>query len=111
MTKLAMLVNIEAKSGREAEVEALLLGALPLAQAEAGTRGWHAFKSGPSTFGIFETFDDEAGRRAHLDGEIARLLLERAAELLARPPQMVSVDVLAAKPEADGRADPATGRT
>lgn len=97
MTKLAMLVNIEAKSGKEREVEALLLGALPLAQAEAGTRGWHAFRSGPSTFGIFETFDDECGRHAHAEGRIARLLLDHSEELLARPPQMVSVEVLAAK--------------
>jgi quinol monooxygenase YgiN len=97
MARLAVLVNIEAKSGREAEVEALLLGALPLARAEAGTRSWYAFKTGPSTFGIFDTFDDEAGRRAHLDGEIARRLLGRTEELLARPPQLTSVDVLAAK--------------
>jgi len=97
MGKLAMLVNIEAKSGREREVEALLLDALALARDEAGTRGWHAFKSGPSTFGIFETFDDEAGRQAHVEGRIARLLLDRSEELLARPPQMISVDVLAAK--------------
>jgi quinol monooxygenase YgiN len=97
MARLAVLVNIEAKSGREAEVEALLIGALPLARAEAGTRSWYAFKTGPSTFGIFNTFDDEAGRRAHLDGEIARRLLGRTEELLARPPQLTSVDVLAAK--------------
>lgn len=97
MASLGILVNIEARSGREAEVEALLLGALPLARAEAGTRSWVAFKSGPSTFGIFDTFDDGAGRRAHLEGEIARLLLDRTKELLARPPQVTSVDVLASK--------------
>ncbi|MGV8931340.1 MAG: putative quinol monooxygenase [Luteimonas sp.] len=97
MVKLALLVNIEAKTGKEAEVEALLIGALPLAQGETGTRSWYAFKSGPSTFGIFDTFDDEAGRRAHLNGEIAKALLGKADELLARPPQIDSVDVLAAK--------------
>jgi quinol monooxygenase YgiN len=97
MAKLAILVNIEAKSGKEAEVEALLLDALPLARAEAATRSWHAFKSGPSTFGIFDTFDDEAGRRAHLEGEIASLLLDRTEELLARPPQITSLDLLATK--------------
>lgn len=97
MVKLAIVANIEAKTGKEAEVEALLVDALPLAQAEAGTRTWYAFKSGPSTFGIFDTFDDEAGRRAHLEGEIAKALLGRANELLARPPQISSVDVLAAK--------------
>jgi len=97
MAKLAVLVNIEAKSGKEAEVEALLLGALPLARAEAGTRGWHAFKSGPSTFGIFGTFDDDAGRRAHLEGEVAKVLLGHTEELLARPPQVTSVELLAGK--------------
>ncbi|HVI57553.1 MAG TPA: antibiotic biosynthesis monooxygenase [Luteimonas sp.] len=97
MAKLGILANIEAKSGKEAEVEALLAGALPLARAEAGTRTWHAFKSGPSTFGIFDTFDDEAGRQAHLQGEIARALLDRTEELLARPPQITSVKVLAEK--------------
>jgi quinol monooxygenase YgiN len=97
MVKLALLANIEAKTGREAEVEALLTGALPLAQGETATRTWYAFKSGPSTFGIFDTFDDEAGRQAHLNGEIAKALLGKADELLARPPQIDSVDVLAAK--------------
>src|SRR3546814_16965430 len=95
MAKLAILLNIEARSGKEADVEALLLDALPLARAEAGTRGWYAFKSGPSTFGIFDTFDDAAGRHAHLDGAVARLLLGRTEELLARPPQVPSVDLLA----------------
>lgn len=94
---LALLASIEAKTGKESEVAALLAGALPLAQAETGTRTWYAFQSGPSTFGIFDTFDDEAGRRAHLEGEIARALLGKADELLARPPQIDKVDVLAAK--------------
>ena len=97
MATVAVLVNIEAKSGKEAEVEALLIAALPLARAEADTRGWHAFKSGPSTFGVFADFDDEAGRRAHLQGEAARLLLSGTETLLARPPQITSVDVLAAR--------------
>jgi quinol monooxygenase YgiN len=97
MAKLAILVNIEARSGKEAEVEALLRDALPLARAGAGTRDWQAFKSGPSTFGIFGTFDDEAGRRAYLQGAVADALLARTKALLARPPQVTSVDVLAAK--------------
>jgi quinol monooxygenase YgiN len=97
MARLGLLVNIEAKSGKEAEVEALLAGALPLARAEAGTRGWYAFKSGPSTFGVFDTFDDEPARQAHLQGEIAKALLGRTEELLARPPQVVSVKLLAEK--------------
>src|SRR3546814_9920196 len=97
MAKLAILLNIEARSGKEADVEALLLDALPMARAEAGTRGWYAFKSGPSTFGIFDTFDDAAGRHAHLDGVVPRLLLGRTQELMARPPQVTSVDLLEVK--------------
>lgn len=97
MAKFGVHVNIEAKSGKEADVEELLLLALPLARAQAGTRGWHAFKSGPSTFGIFATFDDAAGRHAYMEGEVAGLLLDRTEELLARPPQVTSVDVLAAR--------------
>jgi quinol monooxygenase YgiN len=97
MAKLGLLANIEAKTGKEAEVESMLTGALALAQAEAGTRSWYAFKLGPSTFGIFDTFDDEAGRQAHLNGEIAKALMGKADELLAKPPQIDKVDLLAAK--------------
>lgn len=97
MAKLGLLANIEAKTGKEAEVESMLTGALPLAQAEAGTRSWYAFKLGPSTFGIFDTFDDEAGREAHLSGEIAKALMGKADELLAKPPQIDKVDLLAMK--------------
>jgi quinol monooxygenase YgiN len=97
MAMLGLLAQIEARTGREAEVAALLQGVLPLARREAGTRTWHAFRSGPSTFWIFDTFEDEAGRQAHLDGEIAAVLMGRAEELLARPPRIDKVDVLAAK--------------
>lgn len=97
MAKLAILLNIEAKSGKEAEVEALLGEAAELARAEDGTRSWYAFRSGPSTFGIFDTFDDAAARDAHLGGRVLALLVARTEELLARPPQVVGMDVVAAK--------------
>lgn len=97
MAKFGILVNIEAKSGCEAEVEGLLRELLPLAGDEPGTQGWQAFKSGPSTFGVFAGFQDEAGRRAHLDGKVAGALLARTEALLARPPQIISVDILAAQ--------------
>lgn len=96
MARLAILVNIEARSGKEAEVEALLRDALPRARGEAGTRDWQAFKSGPSTFGIFGTFDDESGRRACLEGQVLDALVARTEALLARPPQVTSVDLLVA---------------
>ncbi len=97
MAKLGLLAHVEAKTGKEDEVQAMLVGALPLARAEVGTRTWYAFKLGPSSFGIFDTFDDEAGREAHLNGEIAKALMGQADELLAKPPQSDKVDVLAAK--------------
>lgn len=97
MNKLALIAHLEAKTGKEAEVQDMLTSALALAQAESGTRTWYAFKLGPSTFGIFDSFDDEAGRQAHLDGEIAKALMGKADELLVRPPQIDKADVLASK--------------
>ena len=97
MAKLAILVNIEARSGKESDVEALLRNALPPGRAGAGTRDWQAFKSGPSTFGLFGTFDDEPSRRACLEGAVMQALVARTEALLARPPQVTSVDLLVAE--------------
>ena len=97
MVKVGLLVRIEAKPGKEAEVARFLAGALPLAQDEPETVTWYAIQMGPSTFGVFDTFDAESGRQAHLQGRIAAALMANAAELLAKPPQIERVDVLAAK--------------
>jgi len=97
MVKLALYVHLEAKSGKEQEVEALLLGGLPLVEQEPATAAWFALKLGPSSFGVFDAFDDEAGRDAHLNGKVAAALMARAGELLASPPSINKVDVLAAK--------------
>jgi quinol monooxygenase YgiN len=97
MVKYGLLATLEAKPGKEAEVASLLSGALPLAQAEQDTRTWYAFRSGPTTFGIYDTFDDEGGRDAHLRGQIAQALMDNADRLLARPPRIDKVDLLAAK--------------
>lgn len=78
MNTVAILARLEAKAGKEAELEAFLKSALPLAQAEPGTTLWFALKIGPSTFGLFDTFRDEAGRKAHLDGPIAAALMAKA---------------------------------
>jgi len=94
---LALLVRLEAKPGKEAETEQFLKAGLSIAQEEAGTTTWFALKLGPSTFGIFDTFVDEAGREAHLGGRIAAALMQKAAELLAQPPTIEKVSVLAAK--------------
>ncbi len=95
--QFAVLGRLEAKPGLESEVEAFLKSALPLAQAETDTVSWYALKLGPSTFGIFDTFADEAGRRAHLTGHIAVALMARAPELFSQPPQLEMVELLAVK--------------
>ena len=97
MEKFALLARVEAKPGKENEVLAFLKSALPLAQAEPGTVRWYAWQIGPSTFGIFDTFETEAGRNAHLSGEIAKALLANAATLLAKPPVIEQLDLIANK--------------
>ena len=97
MHKLALLAILEAKPGKEEEVAAFLTAAIPLAAQESGTRSWFAFRIGSSKFGIFDTFSDETGRNAHLGGEIAKALFAKAGELLATPPQIEKLKILAAK--------------
>ena len=97
MEKQALLARLEAKPGKEAEVREFIKGALDLAKAEPLTIRWYALQLGPSTFGIFDTFGGEEGRQAHLSGPIAKALMAKAAELLAKPPLIESVDLLAVK--------------
>ncbi len=97
METRAILALVEAKPGKEKAVEDFLKSALPLARNEAKTVRWYAIKLGPSSFGIFDTFEDDAGRDAHLNGEIAKALMANASELLAKPPQIQKADILAAK--------------
>jgi quinol monooxygenase YgiN len=97
MVKVALYVRLEAKPGKEAEVESFLRGGLPIVQEEPATTAWFAVRMGQSTFGIFDAFPDEAGRQAHLSGRVAAALLAKAPELLAKTPVIEKVDVLAAK--------------
>ena len=97
MTKFALFVRLEAKPGQEAAVADFLASALPLANAESGTTAWFALKFGPSTFGVFDAFADEAGRQAHLQGPIAAALMANADALLSSPPNIEKIDLLAAK--------------
>jgi quinol monooxygenase YgiN len=97
MVRVGLLVRLQAKPGKEAEVASFLEGGLALANQEAATVVWFALRLGPATFGIFDAFADEAGRKAHLGGQIAAALMAKASELLAEPPQIEQVDVLAAK--------------
>ena len=97
MVKLALLARLEAKPGKEQEVADFIKSALPLAQQEPDTVSWYALQLGPSTFGIFDTFEHEEGRKAHLGGQIAQALMAKAPELLAKEPVIEQVDLLAVK--------------
>src|SRR5689334_13157975 len=97
VVKVGLFVRLEAKPGKEADVEKFLLAGLPIVQEELGTTTWYGIKLGPSTFGIFDTFSNEAGRQAHLSGKVAAALMTKAPELFAKPPAIEKVDVLAAK--------------
>lgn len=92
-----LLARLEAKPGKEDELEEFLKSALPLAEDEDLTIDWFAFKIDDSTFGIYDTFEGEEGQNAHLEGEIASALLTKADELLASEPSIEKIDVLAAK--------------
>ena len=97
MVKVGLLVTLVAKAGKEEELGQFLESALPLAQAEPETAAWFAIKIDETTFGIFDAFPSATGRDAHLNGPIAAALMAKADELLASPPDIRTVDVLAAK--------------
>ncbi|HYB52358.1 MAG TPA: antibiotic biosynthesis monooxygenase [Thermoanaerobaculia bacterium] len=97
MVKVALLVRLEAKPGKENEVADFLRGGLPIVQGEPATTAWFGLRLGPSTFGIFDAFPDDSGRQAHLSGRVAAALMAKAPELLARTPVIERVDVLASK--------------
>ena len=97
MVSVALFVRLEAKAGKEKEVEDFLRGGLPIVQEEPATTAWFGLRLGPTAFGIFDAFPDEAGRQAHLAGRVAAALMARASELFAQPPVIEKLDVLAAK--------------
>jgi len=97
MAKVALLVQLQAKPGKADELAAFLAGARPLALQEARTVSWYAVQLAPDRFAIFDTFDDDDGRQAHLAGPIAAALMEKAPTLLAAPPQIELASVLADK--------------
>lgn len=97
MLTLSLFARLEAKPGKEKEVAAFLEQGLQLANQETTTPVWFALKLGPTTFGIFDAFADEAGRQAHLNGPIAKALMAKAPELLASPPVIDKLEVLGAK--------------
>jgi quinol monooxygenase YgiN len=97
MPKLAIWAEVEAKPGKEQEVAEFLKSAQALAEKEQGTITWYAITMGGPKFGIFDTFADESGREAHLNGEIAKALFGKAKELFAKDPQVHKLELLAAK--------------
>jgi quinol monooxygenase YgiN len=97
MVKTALFVRLEAKPGKENEVQKFLEGGLALVNQEPATTAWFGLRLGPSTFGIFDAFPDEAGRNAHLNGAVAAALMSKAADLFSKPPTIEKLDVLAAK--------------
>jgi quinol monooxygenase YgiN len=97
MVAVALYVRLEAKQGKETAVADFLRGALPLVEDESATIAWFAIQMGPTTFGIFDAFPDDAGRQAHLAGKVAAALMENAPELLSEQPRIEQIDVLASK--------------
>jgi quinol monooxygenase YgiN len=97
MAKYSLYVALKPKPGKEAEVEAFLKQGAEMAKKEPGTITWYAFKEDDGRYAIFDTFEDEAGRDAHLNGEIAKALMSKADELLSEPPQIHKIAILANK--------------
>lgn len=97
MVRFALYGELKAKPGREAEVEAFLKQGAELAKEEKGTITWYAIKEDDGAYGIFDTFEDEAGRDAHLNGVIAKTLMAQADELFSEPPKIHKIEILAEK--------------
>ena len=97
MEKLALLVTLKAKPGKEAEVEQFLKGGLALVQQEPDTQNWYALKISEGKYGIFDTFNDEKGRDAHLSGKVAEALMANAADLFSTAPAIEKVELIAVK--------------
>jgi quinol monooxygenase YgiN len=97
MLKLSLFVRLEAKPGKEEDVAAFLMQGLELAKQEKTTPLWFALRLGPTSFGVFDSFHDEAGRQNHLNGPIRKALMAQASTLLAAPPAIEHIEVLGAK--------------
>jgi quinol monooxygenase YgiN len=97
MATQGLLVRMDVKHGRDADTEEFLRSALPLVQQEPMTSAWFAVRFGRGEYGIFDVFPDEAGRDAHLNGKVAAALMQRAGDLLEKPPDIGKLEVLAQK--------------
>ena len=97
MAKYALYVSLKAKPGKEKDVEALLKQGSEMAKKEGGTVNWYGLREDEGLYSIFDTFNDESGRDAHLNGEIAKALMSKGKELLANDPKIHQVEIIAAK--------------
>jgi quinol monooxygenase YgiN len=97
MVTVGLFVRLEAKPGKEKDVENFLNAGLALVNEEPATTAWFAIRMGQTTFGIFDVFPDDSGRQAHLSGRVAAALMAKAPELLAETPSIQKFDMLAAK--------------
>lgn len=97
MARFALFVPLEAKPGKEEDLAAFLKQGEAMSRDETGTISWYAVRFGPSSFGIFDTFDDEAGRQAHLTGDIAAALMANAETLLAVAPDIRQAEIIGEK--------------
>ena len=97
MPTVALFARLEAKPGKENDVAAFLKQGLQMARQETTTPVWFALRLGPTTFAVFDAFQDDAGRQAHLTGPIAQALMAHAPNLLAAPPVIEPLDVLGSK--------------
>jgi quinol monooxygenase YgiN len=97
MVKFGLFVPLEAKPGKEKDVENFLRDGLALVNEEPATTAWFAIRMGPTTFGIFDVFPDESGRQAHLSGKVAAALMAKAPDLFAKAPDIQKLDVIADK--------------
>ena len=97
MVTVGLFVRLEAKPGKEQEVEAFLSSGLAIVLEEPETISWYAIRLGPTTFGIFDTFPNDSARLIHLSGRLAQALMQKAGDLFAQPPVIERVDIFAAK--------------
>ena len=104
MIQKALFVRLDVKTGKESEVEDFLRSGLPVVQNEPGTMTWYAIKMGSSEYAIFDTFENDEGRKAHLTGQLAKLLMEKTNEFFTGPPCIEQVDVIAVKEQSDVHA-------
>ena len=97
MPKLGLYVSLKAKPGKEAAVEEFLKQGAQLAAKEPGTVTWYGLKEDDGLYSVFDTFEDEAGREAHLNGDIAKALMAKASELFVEAPRIHKIELIASK--------------